>query len=143
MLGSRPVRKRALLDHTRQQIYCRLRPSPIHGIGVFAVRDIPAGVEPFAGCDRATSVWVRKADLSEGLHPGVRSMIDDFCAIQGDWVAMPRRGLNSIDVQYYVNHSDDPNIATSDGGSTFVTAREIREGEELTVDYATYSDPIA
>ena len=135
------MRKRELLAHTAERVYCRLRPSPLHGIGVFAVRDVPAGVEPFAGCDRATSVWVRRAELA-GLPPGVRSMIDDFCAIQGDWVAIPRRGLNAIDVQYYVNHSGEPNLVTPDGGSTFVTARAIAEGEELTVDYATYSDPI-
>jgi hypothetical protein len=27
--------------------YCRLAPSPIHGIGVFAIRDIPRGKNPF------------------------------------------------------------------------------------------------
>jgi hypothetical protein len=27
--------------------YCRLAPSPIHGIGVFAIRNIPRGRNPF------------------------------------------------------------------------------------------------
>ena len=30
-----------MLNHLRQNIYCRLKPSPVHGIGVFAIRDIP------------------------------------------------------------------------------------------------------
>ena len=103
------MKKAELLEHTRGRVYCRLKPSPIHGIGVFAVRDIPAGVEPFDGCDRTRAIWVRPEEL-DGLHPEVRRMIDDFCAVQGGWIFLPRRGLNAIDIQYYVNHSDAPNL---------------------------------
>jgi SET domain-containing protein len=135
------VKKRELLEHTLYHVYCRLMPSPIHGIGVFAVREIAEGVQPFAGCDRTRAIWVRPEELS-GLHPEVRRMVDDFCAVQDGWVYLPRRGLNAIDVQYYVNHSDQPNLVTTDGGSTFHTARNVRVGEELTVDYRTYNDPM-
>jgi hypothetical protein len=38
--------KAALLKHLQQEVYCRLGISPLHGIGVFALRAIPKGVNP-------------------------------------------------------------------------------------------------
>ena len=40
-----------MLPH--HDVYARLAPSPIHGIGVFAIRDIPAGAAVLEACDRA------------------------------------------------------------------------------------------
>ena len=41
-----------MLKHLRENVYCRLAPSTVHGVGVFAVRDIPAGVDPRDARDR-------------------------------------------------------------------------------------------
>lgn len=131
-----------LLHKLFEATYCRLRPSPIHEIGVFAVRDIPAGIDPFDGCYRGRSIRLTEAELA-GLHPGVRQMVDDYFVAYRGVVWACSRGLNGVDIQYYLNHSDTPNVVARDGGSWFVTARAIAAGEELTVDYATYNDPPA
>lgn len=35
-----------------------VKPSPLHGVGVFALRDIPAGTNPLLRDDDAVSEWV-------------------------------------------------------------------------------------
>ena len=37
--------KRELIEHLRRDIYVKLAPSSIEGVGVIAVRDVPAGVK--------------------------------------------------------------------------------------------------
>ena len=38
--------KKAILDHLVQEVFCRLGVSPLHGIGVFAIRPIAKGLNP-------------------------------------------------------------------------------------------------
>ena len=40
------ITKKMLLKHLSQEVYCRLGVSPINGVGVFAIRAIPKGIEP-------------------------------------------------------------------------------------------------
>ena len=42
-------------------------------------------------------------------------------------------------VSWYLNHSNNPNVEI-DANYHFFAKRSIRRGEELTVDYRTYSD---
>jgi SET domain-containing protein len=43
-----------------------------------------------------------------------------------------------MDVAWYLNHSRMPNVAVANAEALdFVTLREIKAGEELTVDYDT------
>jgi len=41
------MKRAEFLRRVLTNCYCRLAPSPIHGIGVFAIRDIPRGWKPF------------------------------------------------------------------------------------------------
>ncbi len=38
--------KEKLYEHLLSEVYCKLGVSPLHGIGVFALRDIPKGTKP-------------------------------------------------------------------------------------------------
>ena len=42
------ARKKEVLNCLKNT-YCRLKPSKIEGVGVFAVRDIPKNINPFEG----------------------------------------------------------------------------------------------
>lgn len=123
--------------------YCRLRPSATHGVGVFAIRDIPRGVKPFAGI--FDQPWHR-FNLSElvGLDPVVKGLIDDFFVIEKDGtVFIPRHGLNGMDLSFFVNNAKKPNLRvvyTKAGVTEFVAARKIKKGEELLAAYADYDD---
>ena len=124
------------LDNT----YCRLQPSGISGVGVFAIRDIPANTNPFEGV--VPPKWI-SFDMDElnMLDPAILRMIDDFNVIESDeTVLIPSCALNGMDISFFVNNSDNPNLRSIDEGFTFLTNRAIKKGEELSVSYAT-NDP--
>jgi hypothetical protein len=114
-----------LLQRVLSQCYCRLQPSGIHGIGVFAVRDIPRRKNPFLTMSRyAQPGLVRITDSElQKLPPGL--------------LHIPTSGTNVVHIAAYLNHSTTPNLRTSEGFD-FIAGRKIFSGEELTVDYRTY-----
>jgi hypothetical protein len=116
-------------------VYVRLKPSKKSGLGVFAIKPIPKGTRIFGGEDDEL-VWERKASLPKDRH--VRKLYDDFAIIQGDLYGCPT-SFNRLTPAWYLNESKRPN-ATCDEDYYFYALRDIRIGEEVTVDYATFSD---
>ena len=118
--------------------YCRLRPSKISGVGAFAIRDIPPGIELFRG--QINQKWHKfKMEELQDLDQETLGMIDDFFVIEKNrTVSIPSSGLNGMDMSFYVNHSTKPNAKTVDNGFTFVSVRKIKKGEEITVSYSDY-----
>jgi hypothetical protein len=114
----------------------RLRPSKIHGVGVFAIIDISKGSYLFSHDDQPL-VWIDKKDI-EGLPIPLRQLYDDLCIIKGDKYGCPRH-FDLLTTSWYLNHSDEPNVA-ADENYLFYALRDIKAEEELTVDYHTYSD---
>jgi SET domain-containing protein len=122
-----------LLPH--HDVYARLAPSPIHGIGVFAIRDIPAGAAVLE--DPGISLTPIPKETVDALDPSHRRLYEDFCVLEdGAYFSPP--SFNQITIAWYLNHSDSPNLSYG-LGSAFYAVRLIRKGEELTADYHTYS----
>jgi len=117
-------------------VFTRLQPSPIHGVGVFAIRRIPKGSCIF-GADDAPLVWVPKKPIKYLSKP-LKRLYDDFSVIKGDRYGCPS-SFNDLTVSWYLNHSENPNV-TADDSYKFYAMRDIEEGEELTVNYRTYSE---
>lgn len=117
-------------------VYARIGPSRIHGVGVRAIRDIPAGTLVFAG-ESERVVWKSRAAVRR-LPKAIRALYEDFGMVSGDRIAVPP-SLNMLSVGWYVNHDDRPNIEAGDDGR-FRALRRIRKGEELTADYRTFVD---
>lgn len=120
--------------------YCRLKPSLVEGVGVFAIRDIPENTNPFLGVKEPEWQEFNVSELQH-LDKEILKMIDDFNVIEKDGtVLVPECALNGMDLSFFLNNSDSSNMKTTDEGFTFVTSREIKKGEELTVAYSTYDD---
>ncbi|WP_165226871.1 SET domain-containing protein-lysine N-methyltransferase [Aquisphaera insulae] len=117
-------------------VYARLQPSPIHGVGVFAIRRIPAGVYPFEP-DPCDILWIPKSEVDRS-EPRFAELYRDFCIPKGDMLGCPRN-FNEMTLSWYVNFSRHPNLAC-DAEYRFYAIRDILAGEELTLDYTTYSD---
>jgi SET domain-containing protein len=123
------------LPHYR--VYTRLGPSRIHGVGVFAIGKIKKGTLIFYG-DDGEIVWVRKTRL-RGLPKEIRRLYEDFCIVaeKGRVYGCPRN-FNSLTVAWFLNSSPCPNVRC-DRNYRFFALRDIKQGAELTVDYATYN----
>jgi SET domain-containing protein len=121
-------------------VYARLRPSKIHGIGVFAIRTIDKGVFIFTG-DENPIVWINKADLGN-LPLEIEKLYQDFAVIKNnDTLYGCPKNFNVLTVGWYLNHSEDPNVGCKiEEDYEFYALRDIKPDEELTVDYRTFSE---
>jgi len=119
--------------------FTRLKPSSIHGIGVFAIRHIPKGTNIFKD-DRSEMVWVNRTEVQRKSGE-IRRLYDDFC-VQDDGKYGCPNGFNNLTVAWYINEppeGTEPNVECRDEYD-FFAVRDIEVGEELTVDYSTYSE---
>src|SRR5579862_1884186 len=117
-------------------VFVRLRPSRIHGVGVFAIRNIPKGTYIFGG-DNSEMRWV-KTSVTNHLDEEVKNLYRDFCVSRNGKYGCPTN-FNLLTPAWYLNQSKKPNVA-ADKNYDFYSTRRIKKGEELTVDYQTYSD---
>jgi hypothetical protein len=123
-------------DFPHDGVYTRLAPSKIHGVGVFAIRDIPKGTNIFEN-DTSRMVRIEKNDVAN-VNPALKQLYEDFCVIQGNEYRAPEN-FNSMTVGWYLNESKrNPNVRCTEHYD-FIALRDIKRGEELLVDYSTYS----
>ena len=123
------------------EVYTRLGVTA-HGVGVIAIRPIPKGTDPFKNADPEGDVLkIPKADLDAYDAPEkAKELVRDFCALQDGVYFVPSYGIDALTKNYYLNHSDEPNMETLDKGETFIAMREICVGEELTASYNSYHE---
>lgn len=129
--------------HLKEDVYCRLKNSKIHGVGVFAIKDIPKGINPFKVLKEDTYINIPEENLKD-LNKNIKKMLNDFVGINSDKTfSIPSNGLNSISISFFINHSKNPNIEIRNSEKDneyvqFFTKRLIKDGEELFIDYDEY-----
>lgn len=152
--------RKMLLNNLHHNTYCRLAPSKLSGVGVIAIKNIDANIDPFQTVYKLdiTSIDLTEKEV-ESLDPGVKALIKDFfMKTEEGTYPVYFNGLNAMDIAYYLNHSDNPNVAmvqkaanedSNLGNSlreqvnsskdleyfTFRTIKRVAESEELTIDY--------
>lgn len=113
------------------RIPTRVGPSPIHGLGLFAVDAVPAG----------TVVWRLDPGLDLVLDEVVIAALPPEARAQVDRYAYrdPVRGARVLcaDDARFFNHADAANCgdSPSEGPDVTVALRDVAPGEELTWDY--------
>jgi SET domain len=113
-----------------------------YGVGIVAIRKIPKGENPFKGVlsfkyGKLKSERIRN---NPRLNDGVKRLVIDMCPEVDGHFCVPSYSINEIGIGYYLNHSKTPNMVAINGGEDFVANRDIEIGEELFVDYGTYSE---
>ena len=114
-------------DELNQYVKTYLAPSTIHGIGVFALRDIAQGQKLYV--DMIPKIYTLSYSKFKGnIFPWVEKELLKHWPqiINGSHFAYP-----VTRIQAYINHSDDPNYNAIDD----ILIRDVKEGEEITEDY--------
>ena len=117
-------------------VKCHLAPSPVHGVGVFALRDIKKG--ELACCALNTRPqWyqISMATLSKFLdktYPEIKEMVISRWphVVNGAQFISPNYDARLVS---FMNHSDEPNYDPA----TDKALKDIKKGEELFENYKT------
>ena len=125
--------KERLHEHLRNEVYCKLGVSKIHGVGVFALRDIPKGTKPLKSMVTNKEKKFSRTELKD-VPGSVRKHLSDFCLVEGGRVFVPRIGMNAVNISTYLNHSKTPNLFFNDEDE-LEAMFDIGRGMELTIDY--------
>ncbi len=110
-----------------------IRKSPINGKGCFATIHFRRGkkIAEYTG-ERITDLEARKRARNRRILR--------ICDIDGRWSLDGSRGGNGT---HYINHSCEPNVylKTVYGHMLFFALRDIKPGEEITIDYENTLHP--
>ena len=130
------MNKEALLKELSGSTYVMIKPSPLHGIGVFAIRDIPKGTKNIFSQGVGEWIKVSKEEV-DALPQHSKDLIENHCLFDEDHYFIPDYGFKLVDLVIYLNHSESPNVISLNEGEQFEALRDIATGEELLVDYGT------
>lgn len=125
-------------------LYTRLAPSAIDGVGVLAIRDIKKNTLIFSG-DTDEIRWIPANEIPKSKH--LREFYKKFSIVKNGKNGRPRRygcprNFHRLTMSWYLNDpkkGEKPNVRCDDKYD-FYADRDIKRGEELTVDSRTYSD---
>lgn len=131
--------KEELLKELSQETYVALKPSGVHGIGVFAIADIPKGCRNLFSQNVGSWVKLPIADV-EKLPEHSRSLIETYCLYDEENYFVPDYGFKVMDLVNYLNHSSSPNVASVNEGEYFEALTDIPAGTELMINYGNIVD---
>jgi len=117
----------------------RLKESAIHGKGLYAGKNIPAGTLVWQANEPVDDIWIEIDDAQVAtVDPGFLPIVTSYFEMAANGKYRGPKFAESIerDASNYFNHSCNPNI-WFEGDDRLVTMRDIRAGEELAYDYAT------
>lgn len=113
----------------------RVRPSAIHGLGLFTVRTVKAG-EP---------IWRFVEGFDQRFSPEKVAALPSPAREHVMWFAyedqVDGHRVLSGDLTCFMNHSDTPNTGIPSGmreTTTTYALRDLAEGEEITCDYRAF-----
>ena len=129
------VTKDTQINSLNETVVCKIAPSPIHGLGVFTIRDVAKGKKLHC-IPSLHPPWydLTYADLGK-LFPEVRELVLARwpSIIHGSHFLSPNQMALLIT---FMNHSDTPNYEVD----TDTALRDIKAGEEVTEDYRRMKD---
>ena len=126
--------KDELLNELSAETYVAIKPSAIHGIGVFAIADIPKGCRDLFS--KNVGNWIKLPITDVEKLPGhSRSLIETYCLYDEENYFVPDYGFKVMDLVNYLNHSSAPNIISVNDGEYFEAIVDIPAGDELLINY--------
>lgn len=130
-------------EYISTKVYVKLKPSRIHGVGVFSIKDIPSNTYPFEPWLGETGMYAISEEklklLPLELYTHIKDMFGyglDFPKNTDSFVTLTN-GCHWIytNPYYFINSNIKKYNLDKD---TFLTTRMIYKGEELLSNYGRY-----
>jgi len=128
------MNKAELMNELLHNTLVMLKPSPVQGIGVFAITDIGKGQRAIFSNDKSEWIKISKTEIGS-LPQHSKAVVENFCLYDEENYFVPEYGFKMVDLVIFLNHDDNPNVASINDGEDFEALRNIRAGEELFIDY--------
>ncbi len=126
--------KEQLLKELSLDTFLMIQPSPLHGIGVFALRTIPKGQRGMFSKGIGEWIPVSKKEVAQ-LPQHAINLVENYCLYDEENYFIPDYGFKVMDLVNFLNHSDTPNIISINEGEDFEANSDIAAGEELLINY--------
>ena len=114
-----------------EKVYCRLAPSKVHGIGIFAIKEIPEGTNPFV--DSYIGQDAQLIHKNKIKNNEIAKLLEDYFPTNGNEKCILPLFPNQPILTNYINYTsvaDKVNILLDSNGM-WRTTRRILIGEEL------------
>jgi SET domain-containing protein len=126
--------KEQILKELAHETFVTLKPSTVHGIGVFALKDIPKGCRDIFSKDETNWVKIPISDVDKLPHYS-KNLVETYCLYDEENYFIPSHGFKMVDMVNYLNHSSIPNITPVNEGEFYEALTDIPAGTELLVNY--------
>ena len=122
-----------VIQHLMLNVKSEVKPSPIHGVGVFALRDIKEGEQIFEPWTGKTGAYAIPDDIFYQLHPNLIDLVNRYFITPdcGYKVIRLFNGINFVSHTICFCNSSYPNESDANMGIDGVALGDIKEGEEL------------
>jgi hypothetical protein len=117
-----------------KNVYLQPRPSATHGIGLFAIRDIPKGCREMFSKGNEEWIKVPIAEV-EQLPEYSKQLVYNYSTFDDEFYYVEKYGFKKLDIVSFLNHSDNPDLIVINNGEFFEAARDIKAGEEVFINY--------
>jgi hypothetical protein len=125
--------KKEIINSVYNDCNVRLKPSKVcDGVGVFTIKPIKKGEILFKDVN-PDNTYIKFSELA-GLDENVLRYLTTMCNSDENGIYLSRTP-NNINISYYVNHSDDPNIEHDLTLDVYKTIKDIGVDEELVCIY--------
>ncbi len=131
-----------IFNRLKKGAFCKIQPSEIHGVGVFAIKDIPAKICPWVTPNHhfTNDPYLLTVDDLNRLDQPIKNTLLDYNLKESDGLYISPHELEVFHLTQFLNSSKEPNLDfIFDRSGKFITNRKIKIGEELTIDYQVYT----
>lgn len=125
--------KQKIINSVFNNCNVRLKPSKVcSGVGVFSIVPIKKGTIMFEDVN-SDDIHIKWDELN-GVDKRVIDYLNVMCNTNTDGVYLSRT-VNNINLSYFVNHSNNPNVIHDLDKDVFITIRDIEVDEEIVCVY--------
>jgi SET domain-containing protein len=125
--------KKKIINSILKNCNVRLKPSTIcDGVGVFCIKPIKMGEVLFTDV-KPDTIYIKFTELV-GIDDTILNYLKSMCNSDNDGIYLSRT-INNINITYFINHSNNPNVEHDLTMDVYKAIRDINVGEEILCTY--------